>query len=180
MALYNPQQHRAHAFLYGQDPGMGCRVFAAHVLWMLGYPDQALQRSQEALTLAQRVSHPFSLAFALSFAARLHGFRREWQAAQERAEALITLAREQGFAHWLAVRAHAVGWALAAQGQGEAGIAQIRQGLAAHRATGAELGEPYVLALAGRGLWNRGTAGGRAARAGRGRDCRTQRWGALV
>ena len=53
----------------------------------LGYPDQALKRSQEALTLAQELSHPFSLAFALDFAAWLHQFRREGQAAQERAEA---------------------------------------------------------------------------------------------
>ena len=145
IALYNPQQHRTHAFLYGQDPGMGCRVFAAHVLWMLGYPDQALQRSQEALILAQELSHPFSLAFALNFTARLHGFRREWPAAQERAEAVIAMVREQGFAHWLASGRMQWGWTLASQGQGEAGIMQIRQGLAAHRATGAKLGEPYVL-----------------------------------
>jgi len=145
MALYNPQQHRTHALLYGQDPDMGCRVFAAHVLWMLGYPDQALQRSQEALTLAHELSHPFSLAFALNFAVRLHGLRREWPAAQERAEALIAMVREQGFAHWLASGRMQWGWTLASQGQGEAGITQIRQGLAAHRATGAKLGEPYAL-----------------------------------
>ena len=39
------------------------------------------------------------------------------------------------------------GWALAGQGQVEEGIAQIRQGLAAFRATGAELHRPCVLAL---------------------------------
>ncbi len=58
IALYNPQQHRTHAFLYGQDPGMGCRVYVAFVLWVLGYPDQALQRSQEGLSLAHELSHP--------------------------------------------------------------------------------------------------------------------------
>ena len=41
---------------------------------------------REALTLAQELSHPFSLAFA-PFAAWLHQFRREGQAAQEWAEA---------------------------------------------------------------------------------------------
>ena len=60
MALYDPQQHRAHALLYGQDPGMGCRVYAALVLWVLGYPDQALQRSQEALTLARSCRTPLA------------------------------------------------------------------------------------------------------------------------
>ena len=40
-----------------------------------------------------------------------------------------------------------MGWALAVQGQGAEGIVQIRQGLAAYRATGAELLCPYFLAL---------------------------------
>jgi predicted ATPase len=39
------------------------------------------------------------------------------------------------------------GWALAAQGQGEAGLAQMRQGLTAYEATGAELERPYSLTL---------------------------------
>ena len=51
---------------------MCCLSYAAWTLWMLGYPDQALQRSQEALTLAQELSHPFSLALGPLFAARLH------------------------------------------------------------------------------------------------------------
>ena len=136
IALYNPQQHRTHAFLYGQDPGMGCRVFAALVLWVLGYPDQALQRGQEGLSLAHELSHPFSLALALSQVSRLHGLRREWPAAQERAEALMALAREQGFAQQLATSLVHWGWTLAAQGRGEESIPQIRQGLAAYRAHG--------------------------------------------
>ena len=64
IALYDRQQHRTHALLYGQDPGVACRSYAAVTLWLLGYPDQALQRSHEALTLAHEVAHPFSLAYA--------------------------------------------------------------------------------------------------------------------
>ena len=66
IALYDPQQHHSHAFLYGRyDPGCPGLSYAAWVLWYLGYPDQALKRSHEALTLAQELSHPFSLALAL-------------------------------------------------------------------------------------------------------------------
>jgi len=62
MALYDPHQHRLHAFLYsGHDPGVCCRLHAAHVLWFLGYPDQGLQRIQEALALAQELAQPHSL-----------------------------------------------------------------------------------------------------------------------
>ena len=56
--------------------------------------------------------------------------------AQERAEAAIRLATEQGFAHEFAVGTIMRGWALAEQGQVEEGIAQIRQGLDAHQARG--------------------------------------------
>ncbi len=88
LSLYNLQQHRSHAFLYGLDPGVVCLSVAALVLWQLGYPDQALKRSHEALTLAQELAHPFSLASALVSAAQLHQHRGERQAAQERAEAM--------------------------------------------------------------------------------------------
>ncbi len=131
IALYDPQQHRSLAFLYGHDPGVLCLSYAACALWTLGYPEQALKRSQEALTLAQELSHPFSLAFALSYATMLHQYRWEGQAAQERAEATIALSTEQGFPFWLAFGTILRGWVLAEQGQGEEGIAQIRQGLEA-------------------------------------------------
>jgi tetratricopeptide (TPR) repeat protein len=67
-ALYDPQQHRSHVFLYGSDSGVSCLFLGALALEMLGYPDQALKRSYEALTLAQELAHPFSLAFALYWA----------------------------------------------------------------------------------------------------------------
>jgi len=97
--------------------------------------------------LAQRLSHPFSLAFALDSAAIFYQFRREAQTAQERAEAAITLCTAQGFPYWLAIGSVIQGWALTAQGQTKEGIAQLRQGLAAWRATGAELRQSFFLAL---------------------------------
>jgi predicted ATPase len=146
-ALYDPQQHRSHAFVYGQDPGVACRCLAAWPIWVLGYPDQALQSTNEALTLAQELTHPFSLVYALNMAVLAHHFRREVQAVQERAEELIGLSTEQGFPMWLAYGTIMRGWALTAQGEGAEGIAQINQGLVAHRATGAEIQRPYFLSL---------------------------------
>jgi predicted ATPase len=145
IALYDPLQHRSHAFLYGYDPGMMCLSFAAWGLWLLGYPDQALARSHEALTLTQKLAHPHSLANALFFAAVIHQCRREGQAAQERAEAAIALSTAQGFQFVLALVTILRGWALAVQGQEDEGIAQMRQGLAAFRASGAQLLWPYYL-----------------------------------
>jgi hypothetical protein len=119
----------------------------AWTLWCLGYPDQALARNHAAVTLAQQVAHPFSLSYALMCAAVFHQFRREGHAAQERAEAAISLATEQGFPYWRAVSALLRGWALVQQGQTKAGIEQIHWDLTALRATGAEAMRPYFLAL---------------------------------
>jgi class 3 adenylate cyclase/predicted ATPase len=147
IALYDPQQHRSHAFVYGQDPGVLCRAFRAWAIWVLGYPDQALRSIHEALTMAQELTHPFSQAFALNMATVNYQFRREVQAVRERAEELITLTTEQGFALWLAFGMILRGWALTVQGERAEGIDQMRQGLAAHRATGAEVEKPYFFAL---------------------------------
>jgi class 3 adenylate cyclase/predicted ATPase len=147
IALYDSQQHRASAFLYGEDAGVLSHIFDARALWCLGYPDQGLARSQEALTLAQQVAHPFSLCVALSHAAMFHHIRREGSAAQECAEASIHLAMEQGFPLWGAGGSILYGWALAQQGQAKEGIEQMHQGLRALRATGAEVGRPHFLSL---------------------------------
>ena len=115
-------------------------------LWpvVLGYPEQALPRSHEALTYAQELAHPFSLTFALRHAGCAPWLRRERLLAQERAEAVLAITTEQGFGSPWGVNS-ARGWALAAQGQGEAGLAQMHQGLAAIRATGQRLALSHIL-----------------------------------
>jgi predicted ATPase len=147
LALYDSQQHRASTFLYGEDGGVMCQSFAARALCSLGYPKQALAQSQAAVTLAQQMVHPFSLGFALVFAAMVHQYCRDVRAVQERAKAVISLALAQGFPHWRAQGAILRGWTLAQQGQLQAGIEQIHQGLSAFRATGAEINQSYYLAI---------------------------------
>jgi predicted ATPase len=147
MALYNLQQHRSLAFLYGADPGAMCLNFAALTLWHLGYPDQALKRSYEALTLVQELSHSPSLAITLCLAAELHQFRRESQLAQERAEAAVMLSTEQGLPHQVAYGTILQGWVLTEQGQVEEGTARMHQGLSSFRARGAEVQRTYHFSL---------------------------------
>jgi predicted ATPase len=147
ITLYNPEQHRSLASLYGQDQGVICRSWAALALWCLGYPDQALRRSREALTLAQELAHPFSLAYAICFAGMFCQLRREVQAAQERATAESALCAEQGFALYMARGMILRGWTMAEQRQGAEGLAQMRQGLASYQATGAAVFRPYYLAF---------------------------------
>jgi predicted ATPase/tRNA A37 threonylcarbamoyladenosine biosynthesis protein TsaE len=148
LQLYEPQRHCTHIVLYsGHDSGVCCRMIAAQSLWLLGYPDQAVASSQAALALAQQMAHPYSLDFALRWAAVLHHLRREAPLTQARAEAAMTIATEQGFPLRLAQAMPLRGWALAARGYGEEGRAQIEQGLAAYQAAGVTASRPYYLAL---------------------------------
>jgi tetratricopeptide (TPR) repeat protein len=126
LTFYTPQQHHALALLYETDSGVVCLTRAAVAQWVLGYPDQALQRSREALTLARELSHPFSLAYALSWTTMVPQFRRERHTTQEWAEAMIALSLEQGFAQGIVWGRILRGWALAAHGQEEEGIAAMR------------------------------------------------------
>jgi predicted ATPase len=146
IALYDPQTHPRSTF-HTTDPRVDCFSYASHILWHLGYPEQALKRSHEALALAAGLSHPFSLTYVTVRTALLSSFRREGALAREQAEAGILLATEQGFPFWVAFGTMLRGWALAEQGQVEEGITQMRQGLAAWRAAGANGGRPYFLGL---------------------------------
>ena len=120
------------------NPKVGCLSYLAQILGYGGYPEQALKKSEEAL-VAQDLSHPYSLAFALFHAALIHWIRREAQATQERAEAAIALSEKYSFPLYLAGGTILRGWALAEQGQGEEGITQIRQGIDALQSLGAGL-----------------------------------------
>jgi adenylate cyclase len=147
IALYDAQQGRVRAFSSGMEPGVICLSFLASTLWQLGYPEQALTKIHEALTLAQESSHTYSLGFALNYATLLHVWRREVEFAKERAEAVITLSNEHGFIHALNVGMIRRGWALANQGAVAEGIRQLQQGLATLREMGQELPLSQHLAL---------------------------------
>lgn len=154
--FYDPQERTAHLALYGQDLGVSCLARTAQVLWFLGYPDQALKKNQEALNLSREQEHPFTLAYALSFAVECHRLRREAGVAQEQAESVIALSKEHGFPIWIAGATILRGWALALQERSEEGIGHMRQGLSAWQITGAEVGKPSWLSLLAEAQWATG------------------------
>jgi len=158
LSLYDPKLHLDDAFLYAQTPGVAMRCFAAWTLWFLGQPDHAMERIQEALTLAGELSEPHGLAPAFFFAAMLHQLRREERKAQECAEAALAVSSEHGLVLYEAMATIVRGWALFERGKQEEAIAQMRQGLAAHRATGTEVICPHFLALLAEALGKNGQA----------------------
>jgi predicted ATPase len=147
LALIDPAAQQSQVLHQGEASGVRCLTVAAATLWCRGYPTQALRRSQEALALAQALAHPQSLAVAQYWAALLHHRRCEAAVVQVQAEALLTLATAQQLPLWVGHGTCWQGWVLAMQGHGEAGLAQLQQGLATVLATGQTLTQPLQCVL---------------------------------
>jgi class 3 adenylate cyclase/predicted ATPase len=147
IALYDPEWGRPATFRCGFNCATSSHRFLGHVLWYLGYPDQALSSSRRAIAIAKEISHPFSVAAALSWAAALHQLRREADRTREVAEADLALTTEQPIPFYAAHAMVLQGWALVEQGQCEEGIVRLREGIDAYRATGSEIEGSQWLAL---------------------------------
>jgi hypothetical protein len=146
-ALIDPTVHWPQALRHGEAPGVRCLTVAALTLWCLGYPEQALRHSQDGQALAQALADPYSLVHAQHWAASLQHRRREVPAVLAQAEAILELATAQEFPVYVAHGVCWRGWALAMQGQYEAGLDQIHKGLEALRVKGLELSRPLWLVL---------------------------------
>ena len=144
--LYDFEQHRTHAHIYGHDPGVCARTVGAWSDWLLGYPDRALARVNDGLALAERVNHPFSLALARVHASILHQFRRDSASVLQCAESAKTLAAEKRIALTLDPRVLR-GWALLAPDGIEAAIASFRAALSDPARQGTIQYAPYSFAL---------------------------------
>jgi predicted ATPase len=137
----------AYLDLTAQDPRVHVRLYDGMVLWLLGYPDQALRICAEARRYADTSQHPFSEAMARTISLRVHQFRGEAAVISGQANAAIALCEEHELVHYLAMGLILRGWASVQQGEFEKGIAEIQEGLEKARATDALLYETYTLGL---------------------------------
>ena len=108
--LYDPEQHSPRVIRGGVDSRINCLSYAGMTLWQLGYPDQAIKVCTEAVTLAQELSHPFSLAAAEVFLTIVRQFRREATPVKEVAKRTIALCEEHGLGLWQANATCTHGW----------------------------------------------------------------------
>jgi class 3 adenylate cyclase/predicted ATPase len=146
-AFYTPKTLSSQADRDAAGTQIACLFYTGWVLWVLGYPDRAIETGDQALSLAHELAHPFTLGFAFWAMAQLNQFRREVHATLKRAEAMIALSNEQGFPVWVMAGTKLRGWTLAMQGHPEEGIAQMRQ-VIANKSVGLDKSEwPMVYAL---------------------------------
>jgi adenylate cyclase len=137
MRLYDRDQHRSLAFLYGgHDAGVCCRQFSIWTQWTLGRSIKAAMEGRAAIFLAEQLAHPPSLAQAFTWSCALSYFERDAPAAGQMARRLIDLSTERDLPPWRVAGTIFEGWSRAEAGDTMAGIAQIREGLVAAKATG--------------------------------------------
>jgi predicted ATPase/tRNA A-37 threonylcarbamoyl transferase component Bud32 len=156
-ALYHRESHTVHADEFGQDPGVICKAFGAVVLWLLGYPDAAARESNAAISMSENLS-PTSQAIALFFAAMVHQLRRDPANTRAFAERCAAVASDHGFSFWIAGSGVLQGWATAADGAHDAGIALMLRSLRDWEATGAVTYRTYFLGILADSMLRAGAA----------------------
>jgi DNA-binding SARP family transcriptional activator len=147
LAAYDGHYFNPVTAAYGDDAGAACHSWAALSLWFLGYPDMARERALEAVALTDDPHRRHGYANALAQAAIVEQCRLDVAAARRHAEAAIDAATRDGYAYRRAMAMVVHGWALAAGGEHQRGIAEIEDGLALSRETGAHMDDPYYFAL---------------------------------
>jgi predicted ATPase len=146
LAIYDPNQHTGLAYRHGQDPCVAALSYLSWMLWAQGYPEQALQKGNAALNLANELGHPYSLTMAIVFFSKLQELMRRWSDCQVVFFSKLQAAEQGHFSLWKAMATIVHGTALAHRGRTDKGIAELLQGLDNLRTTGTHLGEPYYRA----------------------------------
>lgn len=128
IASFEAQGHRSRRFRLGNNPGVASFTTSALTLWLLGFPDRALERANCAVTLATKLEHPFTLAYALFHTGFLHLWRREPELVRDRAVGVLDVADEHDLEIWGALGTCLLGAAKTGLGHSEEGLAEIREG----------------------------------------------------
>jgi class 3 adenylate cyclase/tetratricopeptide (TPR) repeat protein len=118
------------------DPRITALDVLGDVLWCLGFPDQALERCRQALTLARKLGRPFPLCSAYSGVCTVYRDRGEVSALEEAANEMRVLADEHGFGFYREEGTYWRAWCLVKKGSVEEGLNEVQRSLAARRAVG--------------------------------------------
>jgi predicted ATPase/class 3 adenylate cyclase len=133
IALLRAGTHRSRPFRLGNDSGVTCFTTSAFFLWMLGYPDRAVARAEEAMALATRRQHPYTLAYALFHCGYLQLWLREPELVRKHALQLLQLVERYDFPIWRALGTCLLGMADAGLGRAKEGLAQVDEGIALYQ-----------------------------------------------
>lgn len=160
LQIYDPKLHRNHAFKFGigTDPKVTGMIVLAWIKGIMGYTEQALQQSREAIEYAEELSHPFSICYAYGFTTSLYQNVRDYDSLEKYARLTYETARDRGFAYWESWGKIFLGWVGAFKLKDRVpkdeyrealykAVIDVREGIEEYRAAGSEQGVPYALAV---------------------------------
>ena len=150
LAVYDPASHRSLVQQAGIYPHVNSQAYLGITLFCLGYSDEALRQSNEAIAEARKLAHLPTLAMSLTVGIVLLLLIGDDPALDARVDQLVAVATEQGFSHWSAQGAIYRGWIKVKNGDVAEGVSLLRSGSAAYRATGSETWWPYAFSLLAR------------------------------
>ncbi|MBF2028142.1 MAG: AAA family ATPase [Oscillatoriales cyanobacterium C42_A2020_001] len=145
-ALYDHERHAGDSLIYGQNVGVSCLNLLATVLWVRGECNRAIQVSEQALTMAEAIAHPFTLTMTMVYKGSLHRYREEADETLALAEQVIVLSEKMGFIFWTPLAVFLKGWSKFKQGDIATGLAQVQTGLLRSLSIGSKLNQPDLLA----------------------------------
>jgi class 3 adenylate cyclase/predicted ATPase len=147
LALYSPQTHQSLLSVAAYDMRALALTYLSFDLFMLGYPDQALSRDEQALSWSRQLGHPHTLLYALSIAGMVTQLRRAEQATEEALAEVFSLAVEHKLPIWLSSGNLMRGHLLTGRGEGANGLVLARNGMAEKIAQKSVLNQSYFLGL---------------------------------
>jgi DNA-binding SARP family transcriptional activator/tetratricopeptide (TPR) repeat protein len=127
----------------GTRPDVHGMAWAAHAHWLLGHDADALSSCNDAIKLARRIDHPYSLAVALAYGAITHQVRQDISELKDTVSELRELCERYGFAYYR-------DWVLVLDGwsrMDEPGIGLAGRGISNLRSAGSFARMPYWLSL---------------------------------
>jgi predicted ATPase/class 3 adenylate cyclase len=133
IALFRAEPVESRPFRLGNNAGVTCFTTSAFLLWMLGYPDKAVARAEEAITLAARLQHPYSLAYVEFHCGLLCLWLRQPELVRKHAVQVLHLAQQYDFPIWRALGTCLLGVANAELGRAEEGLAQVNEAIALYQ-----------------------------------------------
>jgi predicted ATPase len=153
IALFDPHQHASARFRLGPSPGVVPYTASAFLLWLTGYPDQAVERAKTGLELAKQLHHPYSEAYALFHVGFLDVWQQEWELVHERATDVLRVAEEHDYKVWRALALVFLGVSMTGLGQHEDGLAASDEGFGLYRGLKTPpVFWPLLLSVRARGL----------------------------
>ena len=138
VALYDMSTHSAHAVHFGQDPGVAARCYLSLTLVYQGRLKEGRAEWIEGHRLAERLNHPFSMAWILAFDF-MDTLPIDVLHALEASQKTLDFCYAQGTPFWIASSHVVHGWASSQLVDSAAGLEELRMGLQMYQSTGSLL-----------------------------------------